>query len=477
MRERLTGYARSEPWGRVGVYVLLAAMTGAIALLLFDVRALTPTERATTLVVALVGWIFIVALGWARGTLPLGPVLAAIAITLVCAVATPSQQSTDVYSYAMYGRILTVHHENPYATYPMHFEGDPMRRHVGEWWQRTPDIYGVGFTAIMAALAPVIGESRFLASLAYQLIAAAAVVALLWMLWRRTRSPIALAFVGLHPLLAVSVVNGGHPDALIALGVFVGVFLALSHRVIGAALALAFAAAINPTVIAAAVVLGVWAWRRWTRREIVVYGAVIGVLGALPYLVISGWLRTAHEHAQMISRQSLWTAVGGLISPSGHLPFGRLSSGAWTMVASDGAGLIAGLLLVAILVRHTSRGTPELAIAAALAAVLVASAYVMPWYGFAALPLFALRKPNLLSWTVAIYSACVLIGDQFPALSAGYIGGLTHQLLQDWVPVCALAACVAVIVFRPREVLTGSDGLDVVADAERPAAPTLAASA
>jgi len=476
VREHVKDWARREPWGRVAVYAALLVVTGASALLLFRVRAMTPTERAVTLIAAIVGWMLLVGLGWARGSLPLRPVVAAIAITLLCAVATPSRQSGDVYSYAMYGRIVTVYHENPYTTYPMHFEGDHMRRNVGELWQRTPDIYGVGFTAIMAALAPAIGESRFLANFAYQLLAAAAVAALLWLLWRRTRSPIALAFVGLHPLLSVSVVNGGHPDALIALGVFAGVFLALSHRVIWAAAAMAFAASINFTMIAAAVVLGVWAWRQWTRREVVEYSAIVGVFGVLPYLAVSGWLHTAHVHAEMISRQSLWTAVGGLISRSGPLSFVQLSRGEWSAIVSNGATVIAGILLLAILVRHTSRGTPEPAIAAAMAAVLVASAWVMPWYGFAALPLFALRKPNLLAWTVALYSALVLVGEQFPALTAGYIGGLTHQLLQYWVPVCALAACVAVIVFRPREVLTGSDALDVVAE-PAPAAPAHAASA
>jgi len=158
---------------------------------------------------------------------PLKPLLAAIGITLVFAVGTPSNQSGDVNSYAMYGRIVTVHHQNPFASYPMHFEGDPMRRRVGEIWQRTPDIYGLGFTVLMAALAPVIGQSAFLVHFTYQLVALAAVGAMLWLLWRRTRNPLVLAFVGLDPLLAVSVVNGGHPDALVALGVLAGLLLAI----------------------------------------------------------------------------------------------------------------------------------------------------------------------------------------------------------------------------------------------------------
>ena len=58
-------------------------------------------------------------------------VIIAIAITIFAAVSTPSNQSSDVYSYAMYGRIVTEYHENPFSNYPMHFEGDPMRRARG----------------------------------------------------------------------------------------------------------------------------------------------------------------------------------------------------------------------------------------------------------------------------------------------------------------------------------------------------------
>ena len=117
--------------GSILVYSALVVVLVSIATLLFAVEFITPTARASLLVISISAWIVVVALGWARGTLPLVPVLVAIGITLFGAVATPSHQSEDVYSYAMYGRIVTEHHHNPYATYPMHFEGDPMRRHVG----------------------------------------------------------------------------------------------------------------------------------------------------------------------------------------------------------------------------------------------------------------------------------------------------------------------------------------------------------
>jgi hypothetical protein len=100
----------------------------------------------------------------------------------------------------------------------------------------------------------------------------------------------------------------------------------------------------------------------------------------------------------------------------------------------------------------------------------------MPWYAFTALPLLALRRPNLLTWTVALYSSLVLLGEQYPSLSAATIGSLGHLFLQDALPVIALVCCVIVVVFRPRDVLAG--GFDAAAiDEAFTDAPRLAASA
>ncbi len=366
----------------------------------------------------------------------------------------------------MYGRIVTVHHDNPFASYPMHFEGDPMRHYVGQIWQRTPDIYGLGFTVVMAALAPVIGTSTFLVHFSYQLIALAATGVMLWLLWKRTRNPAVLAFVGLHPLLAISVVNGGHPDAMMALGVLAGVLLAIERRPVLAGAAFAFAASVNFTAFVGAFVLCVWAYRRWSRGDVARFAGIVAAFGAAPYLLASGWLQNAHEHSQLISRQSIWNAIGNFVGNADLL----------RSLASNGATLIAASLLLVIAVRHTSRGTPELAIAAGLASFLVASSWVMPWYAFTALPLLALRRPNLLTWTVAVYSALVLMGEQYPSLAADQVGALGHLFLQDVLPILAFVCCVIVIVFRPRDVLAG-DLADAVAPAAVTAEPRLAASA
>ena len=91
------------------------------------------------------------------------------------------------------GRIATVHHGNPFSSYPVHYEGDPMRRHVSQVWQRTPDVYGLGFTVVMAALAPIVGQSTFLVRFSYQLIALGGVALTLWL----AVASLVLSFIGI----------------------------------------------------------------------------------------------------------------------------------------------------------------------------------------------------------------------------------------------------------------------------------------
>jgi hypothetical protein len=450
VRERWTEFARSEPLGTRLVYGMLAVATVATTTLLLTVTIITPTERVALIAIGVAAWAVLVALGWARGTLPLRAVLASIAITMVFAVATPSHQSKDVFSYAMYGRIVTEHGENPYNNYPMHFEGDPMRRHVSAIWQRTPDIYGPAFTVVMAAAVPIIGESTFMARLVYQVIAAIAVGMLLWLLWKRTRNPTVLAFVGLHPLTTVSVVNGGHPDAIIAASFMLAAILALRRRVVWCGFALALGIAINFSVIAGAGALGIWAARRWTLRESAKLAAISLGFGALPYLFLTGWLENAKEHQELISRLSVWNPIESMMTPGGPFSFLGLSTDDLRSLMPNLSTLAAGALLLVVLVRFTGRSTPDLAMGAALAVFLVTSPWVMPWYAFAALPFLALRKPGLLAWDVALFGAFILMSDQFPSLSPVMVGSLTHHFYQTVIPLVACAVCVVAIVRYPR---------------------------
>ena len=73
-------------------------------------------------------------------------VVAAGALLVVAVVIAPVGH--DIWSYAMYGRIVSVHHASPYTHVPADYPHDPLLHLVG--WRRTPSVYGPGFVGLAA---------------------------------------------------------------------------------------------------------------------------------------------------------------------------------------------------------------------------------------------------------------------------------------------------------------------------------------
>ncbi len=63
--------------------------------------------------------------------------------------------SRDVYSYAFYGRIVGIYHQNPYVHTPVEFAGDSLWPLVGPKWVDTPAVYGPLFTSLSGGIARV----------------------------------------------------------------------------------------------------------------------------------------------------------------------------------------------------------------------------------------------------------------------------------------------------------------------------------
>ena len=172
-------------------------------------------------IIASCGWAISVRMLRAQPTvLPLRQLVAVIAAVGVCMVVFPARGSNDVYSYAMYGRVLSEHSANPYRALPDQFPNDPIFKSVGQRWVHTPSRYGPIFTAVSAVGTAVLPGERLALRVYFQVITGLAVLLLLALVWRRWRSPAALVFVGLHPLMMMSVLNGAHNDIFVGLGVF-----------------------------------------------------------------------------------------------------------------------------------------------------------------------------------------------------------------------------------------------------------------
>src|SRR5437588_3527591 len=202
--------------------VAAAAIVGVLLRDAFD----PPGPSLLLLLIAFVSLGLLVAAEVRRPRLDRRAVLGLGAVVLVVAVAAPPRESRDLWVYAMYGRMVAHHQVSPYRHVAAEFPHDPWAAKVPHGWRQTRSVYGPLFTGVSAAAMAPAGDSFLAGRLFFQLLAAAAVAGCLWLIERRTRSAAALALLALNPVVIVSVVNGGHNDALVGLGVLGGVLLA-----------------------------------------------------------------------------------------------------------------------------------------------------------------------------------------------------------------------------------------------------------
>ncbi len=148
----------------------------------------------------------------------------------------PPLQYTDVFNYINYGRMGVVHHLNPYAVLPLHEPHSDPAYPLSNWhYLRSP--YGPLFTLLTYALVPLgLAGSLW----AIKLIVIGSSLALLALVWRMARllgrSPqLAVAFVGLNPIVLFWGLGGEHNDFIMMFLVLAALYLLLAPRLRGQA--------------------------------------------------------------------------------------------------------------------------------------------------------------------------------------------------------------------------------------------------
>lgn len=390
-------------------------------------------------------------------------VAVASAVLVGLAVAGPPLRSLDLWSYAAYGRMVVEHRASPYEHGPADFPADPVMARVGETWAASPSVYGPAFTGASAAVMAVAGESSLVARLAFQCLAAAAVGLSLWLVRRRTQDPMAMAFVGLNPLTTVSVVNGGHNDALVGLALLVAVLLAADGRVgwAGAAGGAGVLVKVGGALPLAA--LGAWVvvtlgWRAAARFA----SAGAGVVGAGLVAAGGGQVLAPLEEARLrFTSGSVWawprrwlTGETGLtsVTAAAEPAVERIAAAAWASVAA-----MAALLAWARLGRLRSRppaphpvGDHTAAAAAVVVGAVVAymllGSYVAPWYLAWALPVLGLCWRSRLAWVAAAHGGLLLLTSLRSAPEvAEPARWLVVNLYRNGLPAFELVAAVLLV--------------------------------
>jgi hypothetical protein len=353
---------------------------------------LTSTGIGLLLVTMVLGYGLALALA-ARvpGRWPLAVAIGAIAL---CWLAPPLL-SADVFGYVAWGE-LGAHGVNPYDHASIAVGHHAVRPFL--LWDHGSSPYGPLFTVLTYALAPL---SVGVALWTLKTVAALCAVACVALLWRAAeqlgRSPAraALAF-GLNPLVLVYGVGGAHNDLMVGALVLAGVLAVVSGRERAGAGAVVAAAAMKASALVALPFLLAASprWRRPAVAAVAIGTAVLACAFALfgsPLWNVVGAIGAQQHDVAVHSVPAEIARLAG----ADRLP-------AWGHLVAD------GLLLatIGVLLYRVRRGADWLTGAGwAYIAVLVTTAWLLPWYVVWAVPFAALSADRRLlgaAWALTL---------------------------------------------------------------------------
>lgn len=327
-------------------------------------------------------------------------------LALVLLAVLPMAGSTDVLSYALYGRMGALGLD-PAATTPWRLIrlGDPVAAYAPLSWRDTPSVYGPVANWTFHGAALLGGTSMFKITLVMKLLTGAA-FGLIALGLDRLAGPDPLRRARVHllwtlnPLMIWAVVVGAHVDGLAAACV-VGALVALhatgERALPGTLLAgalLGAAAGIKAPYALAGLGLA-WGLRRAGARAAALLAGLTGTLG-LAYLLAG----PAALH--------VLTSKTGTFSPINpyHWPLHMLMGEHWTSAPIGLLGLIAGILMAALLARRLPPGLPDLPVVRPMfvlcAAWLITSPLQRSWYDVMIFPLLALLPANRMDGVLVV---------------------------------------------------------------------------
>ncbi|HEX8052632.1 MAG TPA: polyprenol phosphomannose-dependent alpha 1,6 mannosyltransferase MptB, partial [Thermoleophilaceae bacterium] len=332
--------------------------------------------------------------------------LGAIAGLHLLFLLAPPLLSQDVFSYIAYARLGVEHSLDPYTHAPVDIPNDAVYPFAGS--KGAESVYGPAFTLLTYPLAPLGVAGAYWVLKVIAALSSLGIVAFVWRAARRLgRDPLPAAmFVGLNPLLLVHDVAGAHNETLVVMLTTAGLaaWAAGSPRAASAwgtaaAGLKASAGLVVPFLIAAA-------RPRWPGA---LAAAVIAGL-AIVVLALAGFGTNALDALGVLSsnqdRTSSWSfpyktaELLGALLPGDRLDYRGLTRALY--------GLAFAAAFVWLMLR-TWRGASPIAMAGwATLAILVASAWLVPWYVLWLLPLAALAGDRRLTWATVALCAWML---------------------------------------------------------------------
>jgi alpha-1,6-mannosyltransferase len=338
----------------------------------------------------------------------IGPRLAigSIAAFHVLFLLAPPLLSQDVFSYLSYARLDVVHSLNPYTHSPNDVPSDAVFAFAGS--KDSTSVYGPLFTLATYPLAKLSVPAAFWTFKTTVTLASLGIVALAWSCAHRLgRDPVFVALaIGLNPLVLVHVIGGAHNDALVVLLLLAAILAALRaaqspvanrarESLSGFFNALATGIKLSAGLVLPFLVLGM------KRKAPAIMGIVLatGAIVAVSLVAFGGdALDAIGSLGDNQDRTSRWSlpqrsadGIGALTSasPGAIVDFTR---------AGFGAAFAVALVLLLYRTWKAPAGSFYWVTAAGWAtlALLLASAWLVPWYAIWLVPLAALAASRAL---------------------------------------------------------------------------------
>jgi hypothetical protein len=395
------------------------------------VSALTSGEFQTLTLIMCAGYAAVLIAVHARA-LSLRTVALTVLAANVLLLLGPPLISQDVFGYLSFARMGVLHGLDPYTHVVFQAPVDPIYPFIGWPFQHSP--YGPLFTLASYATAPL-GLAGGLWALkatavAGSLAAVALTVRAAGAAGRSRRY--AAAFVGLNPVMLELAVGGAHNDTIVL--AFLAGTLALtagaSPRFRGGALALAAGVGVKVTagIVLPFLVLAPATWRERSRVALaailgLVLVAGVGLIGFGSHAL--GFLNAVGEQQQLVAVHSVPAETARLLGLHG-------TPGWWRHC------FVAAFVLVLVYALwRTARGADwRVAAGWSTLALLISTAWLLPWYAIWPLPLAAVggnRRLRAATLVVCAYATLIHLPLADPVLSApaahtephhGHVGAL-----------------------------------------------------
>jgi len=352
----------------------------------------------------------------AARTLPLRALIVAIVAAHLILLLGPPLISQDVFGYLGFARLGALHGLDPYTHVAAEAPGDAVFPFVGWPFKHSP--YGPLFTLSSYATAPLGLAGGLWAFKAVAVASSLAAVALIAQAAGRLGHSrrFAAAFVGLNPVLLALAVAGAHNDTLLLLLLAATLALSAGATARPRAAVVALMAGVGIKV-SAALLLPFLLLASRSRRERLAMGAsaafslaalaAIGLIGFGSHAL--GFLGAVGEQQQLVAVHSVPAETARLVGLSG-------TPGWWRHLFLAGAAAV-----FAVALWRTARGADWRAAAGwTTLALLLSTAWLLPWYAIWALPLAAVsgdRRLRAATLLLCAYAVLVHLPLADPLLS------------------------------------------------------------